>query len=270
MKIIRFLAPSGQTHYGVPRSDKKASRIEGNVFGVFEVTNETIDVATLLAPVVPTQILCIGLNYRFHARECGLKEPAFPVLFTKGLNTVQRPGGPVEIPGKLPSAEVDYEGELAVVIGRDCKNVHAAKALDYVLGYTCANDISARDWQLKNGGGQWCRGKAFDTFLPLGPALVLKDEIPDPHQLQLRCAVNGTVVQDWKTDDMIFRIPELIEFLSGSTTLAAGTVIITGTPHGVGMSRKPPLWLRAGDNIEVEIEKIGRLVNPVIDEPVRE
>lgn len=268
MKIIRFLTPSGQMHHGVPQANGLARRIKGNILDRFEVTDELLSVAKLLAPLMPVQILCIGLNYRFHAKECGLKEPVFPVLFTKGLNAVQNPEGPVEIPRKLASDEVDYEAELAVVIGRDCKNATAANALDYVLGYTCANDISARDWQLKNGGGQWCRGKTFDTFLPLGPALVLKDEIPDPHQLQLSCKVNGNVVQDWKTDDMIFKIPELIAFLSGSTTLPAGTVIITGTPHGVGMSRKPPLWLKAGDTIEVEIEKIGRLCNPVIDEPL--
>jgi 2-keto-4-pentenoate hydratase/2-oxohepta-3-ene-1,7-dioic acid hydratase in catechol pathway len=161
---------------------------------------------------------------------------------------------------------VDYECELAVVIGRACKNVSKANALDYVLGYTCCNDVSARDWQLKRGGGQWCRGKTFDTFSPMGPCLVTCDEIPDPQTLSIRTVLNGEVMQDWRTDDMIFDVATLIEFLSGSTTLLPGTVILTGTPQGVGMARKPPRWLNAGDVVSVEIEKIGTLTNPVMGE----
>jgi 2-keto-4-pentenoate hydratase/2-oxohepta-3-ene-1,7-dioic acid hydratase in catechol pathway len=158
---------------------------------------------------------------------------------------------------------VDYECELAVVIGKACKNVSKANALDYVLGYTCANDVSARDWQLKFGGGQWCRGKTFDTFAPLGPCLVLKDEIPDPNKLRIQTVLNGSVMQDWNTDDMIFDVPALIEFLSGDTTLLPGTVILTGTPHGIGAARKPPVFLKDGDVVTIEIEKIGSLTNPV-------
>jgi 2-keto-4-pentenoate hydratase/2-oxohepta-3-ene-1,7-dioic acid hydratase in catechol pathway len=161
---------------------------------------------------------------------------------------------------------VDYECELAVVIGKVCKNASRQNALDYVLGYTCANDVSARDWQKQFGGGQWCRGKGFDTFCPLGPCLVTPDEIPNPNTLKIRTVVNGEVLQDWTTEDMIFDVPRLIEFLSGSTTLLPGTVILTGTPHGVGMARKPPRWLKAGDQVSVEIEKIGTLTNPVMDE----
>jgi 2-keto-4-pentenoate hydratase/2-oxohepta-3-ene-1,7-dioic acid hydratase in catechol pathway len=134
------------------------------------------------------------------------------------------------------------------------------------LGYTCCNDVSARDWQLKRGGGQWCRGKSFDTFSPLGPCLVTRDELPNPNELAIRTTLNGEVMQDWNTNDMIFDVPTLIEFLSGSTTLPAGTVILTGTPHGVGMVRKPPRWLRAGDVVSIEIEGIGTLTNPVADE----
>jgi 2-keto-4-pentenoate hydratase/2-oxohepta-3-ene-1,7-dioic acid hydratase in catechol pathway len=163
----------------------------------------------------------------------------------------------------LKSQEVDYECELAVVIGKACKNVSKANALDYVLGYTCANDVSARDWQLKFGGGQWCRGKTFDTFAPLGPCLVLKDEIPDPNKLRIQTVLNGSVMQDWNTDDMIFDVPALIEFLSGDTTLLPGTVILTGTPHGIGAARKPPVFLKDGDVVTIEIEKIGSLTNPV-------
>jgi 2-keto-4-pentenoate hydratase/2-oxohepta-3-ene-1,7-dioic acid hydratase in catechol pathway len=161
---------------------------------------------------------------------------------------------------------VDYECELAVVIGKLCKNVSKAEALKYVLGYTCANDVSARDWQLKWGGGQWCRGKSFDTFCPLGPCLVTSEDIPNPNSLGIKTYLNGTIMQDWNTNDMIFDVPTLIEFLSGSTTLQPGTVILTGTPHGVGAARQPPVFLQPGDTVTIEIEKIGALTNPVIAE----
>jgi 2-keto-4-pentenoate hydratase/2-oxohepta-3-ene-1,7-dioic acid hydratase in catechol pathway len=167
------------------------------------------------------------------------------------------------LPEFLKSDQVDFEGELAVVIGRRCKNVSRQEALNYVHGYTCANDVSARDWQKQKGGGQWCRGKTFDTFAPMGPCLVTADEIPNPNTLAIRTELNGQIVQDCSTSDMIFDVPTLIEFLSGSTTLLPGTVILTGTPHGVGMARNPPLWLRPGDVLSVEIEKIGTLSNPV-------
>jgi 2-keto-4-pentenoate hydratase/2-oxohepta-3-ene-1,7-dioic acid hydratase in catechol pathway len=189
-----------------------------------------------------------------------------PILFLKSPNTLQNPGDPIEIPTHLASHEVDYECELVVVIGKTCKNVKRENALDYVLGYTCGNDVSARDWQIKRGGGQWCRGKSFDTFAPLGPVLVTTDEIPNPNTLAIRTIVNGEVVQDWNTNDMIFDVPTLIEFLSGSTTLLPGTVIFTGTPHGVGMAAQPPRWLKPGDEVTVEIEKIGKLTNPVVNE----
>jgi 2-keto-4-pentenoate hydratase/2-oxohepta-3-ene-1,7-dioic acid hydratase in catechol pathway len=159
---------------------------------------------------------------------------------------------------------VDYECELAVVIGKSCKNATVENALDHVLGYTCANDVSARDWQLKWGGGQWCRGKTFDTFSPLGPCLVTADEITDPQTLGIRTILNGETVQDWNTDDMIFSVAQIIVFLSGSNTLPAGTVILTGTPHGVGMAAKPPRWLKPGDEVSIEIDGIGRLTNPVL------
>ena len=150
------------------------------------------------------------------------------------------------------------------MIGRTCKNVNRDRALEYVFGYTCANDVSARDHQIKLGGGQWCRGKSFDTFAPLGPRLVTADEIPNPNALKIATILNGEHVQDWTTSDMIFDVPALIEYLSGSTTLPAGTVILTGTPHGVGMAHKPePRWLKAGDTVAIEIEKIGTLSNPV-------
>lgn len=267
MKLIRFLDDTGHTHYGAWDGNGSAQRIDGDPFGRFTVTDDVRPVARLLAPLVAPPILCIGLNYRRHAAESGLPAPDYPVLFVKGPQSVQAPGAPILLPTHLRSDQVDYECELAVVIGRPCKNVSRADALDYVLGYTCANDVSARDWQIERGGGQWCRGKFFDTFTPLGPCVVTPDEIPDPNDLAIRTVLNGDVVQDWTTADMIFDVPTLIEFLSGSTTLLPGTVILTGTPHGVGMAQTPPRWLRPGDVVTVEIEGIGSLTNPVDLEP---
>jgi 2-keto-4-pentenoate hydratase/2-oxohepta-3-ene-1,7-dioic acid hydratase in catechol pathway len=269
MKIVRYLDGAGRAQHGAQEGDSDGGhirQIEGDIFGDHAVTEKIAEVTRLLAPIEARQILGIGLNYRRHAAETNAKIPDYPILFMKGVNAVQDPGGPIVIPGHLPSTEVDYECELAVVIGRACKNVSRERALDYVLGYTCANDVSARDWQIRNGSGQWCRGKTFDTFAPLGPCLVTPDEIPDPNALKIATILNGERVQDWTTADMIFDVPRLIEFLSGSTTLVAGTVILTGTPHGVGMAAKPPHWLKPGDVVTVEIEGIGQLTNPVVAE----
>jgi len=202
------------------------------------------------------------------ADEGGSPYPEYPVLFMKSPASVQNPGDPIEIPVALASDEVDYEAELAVVIGRRCKNVSRERALDYVLGYTCANDVSARDWQSRYGGSQWCRGKTFDTFLPLGPVMVTPDEIPNPNGPRLKSIISGVTMQDWTTSDMIFVVPALIEFLSGSTTLLPGTVILTGTPHGVGQAQSPKRFLIPGDTATIEIEKFGRLSNPVALEKV--
>jgi len=268
MKFLRYADAAGVIHHAAEQSDGSALRIAGDLYGSYQVTSEKAQIAKLLAPIAPTQILCIGLNYRQHAAETGAKVPDRPILFVKGINTLQNPGDPILIPQHLRSDEVDYECELAVVIGRACKNVSRAHALDYVLGYTCCNDVSARDHQLRLGGGQWCRGKFFDTFAPLGPRLVTRDEIPPPNALRISTLLNGDRVQDSNTSDMIFDVPALIEYLSGSTTLVPGTVILTGTPQGVGMAAKPsPRWLRAGDSVTIEIEKIGALTNPVALEP---
>jgi len=270
VKIIRYADSTGAVFYGALDKDGAANRIDGDVFDErqnWSVTSESADISKLLAPIAaPPTIFCIGLNYRRHANETGAKIPQFPVLFMKGQNTVQNPGDPILIPSHLRSTQVDYECELVIVIGRRCKNVSRANALDFVLGYTCGNDVSARDWQKDFGGSQWCRGKTFDTFAPLGPCIVTRDEISDPNNLAIKTTLNGEVVQDWNTSDMIFDVPTLIEFLSGSTTLLPGTIIFTGTPHGVGMARTPPLWLKAGDHVAIEIEKIGRLLNPVAAE----
>lgn len=266
MRFIRYQDASGKQSYGAITKDEETYRVQGDILSDYQITAELAEVQKLLAPIFPPSILCIGANYRFHIKEVGASTPEYPVLFMKTPAAVQNPEDPIEIPRQLPSEEVDYEGELAVIIGKKCKNVSREKALEYVFGYTCANDVSARDWQIKRGGSQWCRGKTFDTFAPLGPCIVTQDEIVNPNKLRLQTVLNGETVQDWNTDDMLFDVPAIIEFLSASTTLMPGTVILTGTPQGVGMARKPPLWLKPGDTISVEIEKIGKLTNPVIYE----
>ncbi|HEV2693457.1 MAG TPA: fumarylacetoacetate hydrolase family protein [Verrucomicrobiae bacterium] len=267
MKIIRYQDKHGGIAYAAQQTDGTALKLAGDIYHSPTVTAEKADTAKLLAPIQPSSIICIGLNYRQHAQETGAKIPEYPIVFFKGINTLLNPGEPILIPTHLKSDEVDYECELAVVIGRAGKNISRQDALKHVLGYTCCNDVSARDWQIKRGGGQWSRGKTFDTFSPLGPVLVTPDEITNPNNLTIRTILNGKTMQDWNTNDMIFDVPALIEFLSGSTTLLPGTVILTGTPHGVGMAQKPPCWLKAGDELAIEIEKIGTLKNPVANEP---
>lgn len=266
MKIIRYQTAAGETHYGCQHSSGQVTRLQGELFGDLTDTRQPDQVAKLLAPLEPRDILCIGLNYRQHAAETNQPIPEFPVLFMKNSGALQNPGDPIVLPRRLKSDAVDYECELAVVIKKPCYNVAKADALNYVLGYTCANDVSARDWQKIYGGSQWCRGKTFATFLPLGPSLVTADEIVNPNKLAIRTVLNDQTMQDWNTEDMIFDIPTLIEFLSGSTVLAAGTVILTGTPHGVGAARKPPVFLKQGDTVSVQIEGVGELTNPVVAE----
>ncbi|HEY6804246.1 MAG TPA: fumarylacetoacetate hydrolase family protein [Pyrinomonadaceae bacterium] len=213
------------------------------------------------APVPrPSKIICIGLNYRDHAAESNMAIPERPVIFSKFPTCVIAPGEPVVLPST--SQQVDYEAELAVVIGRRAKNVKASRALDYVLGYTAFNDVSARDFQFADG--QWQRGKSCDTFAPMGQRIVTTDVITDPHKLSIKLVLNGQTMQDSNTDQLIFGVPELIEFLTESITLEPGDIIATGTPPGVGFARKPPVFLKAGDEMEVQIEKIGSLGNSVI------
>ena len=213
------------------------------------------------APVPrPGKLICIGLNYRDHAAESNMAIPERPVIFSKFPTCVIAPGEPVVIPST--SHQVDYEAELAVVIGRRAKNVKASRAIDYVLGYTAFNDVSARDFQFADG--QWQRGKSCDTFAPMGQTIVTTDEITDPHKLSIKLVLNGQTMQDSNTDQLIFGVPELIEFLTESITLEPGDVIATGTPPGVGFARKPPVFLKPGDQMEVLIEGIGGLGNPIV------
>jgi 2-keto-4-pentenoate hydratase/2-oxohepta-3-ene-1,7-dioic acid hydratase in catechol pathway len=218
---------------------------------------------TLKAPLLnPEKIVCLGLNYADHAAESQMKLPEAPVLFSKYASALIGPDEPIVLPPT--SQEVDYEAELVVVIGKRGRNIPVEAAWDYVAGYTIGHDVSARDYQLRKGGGQWMIGKTFDTFAPIGPALFTKDEVPDPHNLDIRCRLNGEVMQDSNTKYLIFRIPNILAYLSHVFTLVPGDVIFTGTPSGVGFVREPPVYLKPGDVVEVEIEGLGVLRNPVV------
>jgi len=264
MRIIRFTDENDRACYGHKYINDTAVLLDDRLYNGLKTTGEKTRVKKLLAPVEPAAILCIGLNYHQHAKETGSELPKYPVLFMKNPATLNNPGDPIIIPPLcMEPNQVDYEVELAVVIGKAAKNVPADKALDYVLGYTIANDVSARRWQKHSGGGQWVLGKSFDTFCPLGPELVTVDEIPDPQTLQIKCILNGKVMQDTNTSDMIFSVAEIIEFLSSIMTLLPGTVILTGTPSGVGFVRNPPVFLKPGDTVKLTIDKIGTLSNPV-------
>lgn len=209
----------------------------------------------------PEKIVCIGLNYRKHAEETGMAIPDVPTMFPKYRNSLVADGEPIVLPVKNPSA-VDYEVELAAIIGKRCKNVSEASALEYVAAYSILNDVSARDLQMQTS--QWGAGKAVDTFAPFGPVLVTADEIGDPQKLAIETRLNGKVVQKSNTADMIFSVAQIVAFLSDFMTLEPGDVIATGTPEGVGFKRQPPLFMKDGDTIEMEIEKIGVLRNPIV------
>jgi 2-keto-4-pentenoate hydratase/2-oxohepta-3-ene-1,7-dioic acid hydratase in catechol pathway len=215
-----------------------------------------------LGPPVPDpqKVICLGLNYSEHAGEVGEEAPPAPILFAKFANALVGTGAPIVLPPQ--SSKVDYEAELAIVIGRRCKDVAAADAADVVAGAMPLNDVSARDLQMQTG--QWTAGKAPDTFAPCGPALVLWDEMGDLQEKRVRCRLNGETLQDANTSQMIFPIGETIEFISGLITLEPGDVIATGTPSGVGFTREPPILLKDGDVVEVEIEGLGVLSNPVV------
>jgi len=276
MRIVRF-RHNDLTAYGILAGDA-IEVLEGTPFGggirghdpVHAASNwdrvpesrtgETLALAdvTLLAPVEPPNVIALGLNYRRHAEESNMKIPGHPQMFIKATTSVIGPDAPIVIPKMAPD-EVDYEAELCIVMGKIAKDVSEEKALDYVFGYTCGNDVSARDCQLKLDS-QWARGKSFDTFCPLGPWI---ETDLDPDNCDIACRVNGETLQESNTSDMIFDCRQLISFLSQVMTLLPGTVIMTGTPSGVGFARKPPVFLKAGDVVEIEVGGIGVLRNPV-------
>ncbi len=284
MRICCFIDEYGQRAYGKDLDDGTAIPLIGDPFeGAFELMTDIPDfiapVTERHPPVTPTDVWCIGKNYAEHVREFGGDAPELPVVFMKPSGCVIPDGEAIVLPRcQRDGPEVDYEAELAVVIGygpedRPCRNVSADEALSFVFGYTCANDVSARQWQKKYGGGQWVRGKSFDTFCPLGPSITTarpcfdgdEDVITDPQNLAISCTINGETRQSDTTANMMVPVAELIAFISQDTTLWPGAVILTGTPSGVGMASDPPRLLRDGDEVAVTIEKIGTLTNPVRD-----
>ncbi|MCS7167670.1 MAG: fumarylacetoacetate hydrolase family protein [Gemmatales bacterium] len=219
----------------------------------------------LAAPIPdPPKVICIGLNYRDHAAESGAPIPAEPVLFSKFSSAIIGPEEPIRLP--KVSKEVDYEAELVIVIGKRGRYIPEQEARQHIVGYTIGHDVSARDWQLRKPGGQWLAGKTFDTFAPIGPALVTKDEVGDPHQLNIELRLNGQVMQRSNTNQMIFSVDKLVSYISQVVTLQPGDLIFTGTPPGVGFARKPPVFLKSGDTVEITIERLGVLRNPVVSE----
>jgi 2-keto-4-pentenoate hydratase/2-oxohepta-3-ene-1,7-dioic acid hydratase in catechol pathway len=231
-----------------------------------QAVSTAVGQARLLPPVPdPGKILCIGLNYRDHAIEGGKAIPVEPVLFGKFSNALIGPGDPIRLP--RVAQKVDYEAELVIVIGKRGKHIpNDRSAFEYVGGYTCGHDVSARDWQFRGEEKQWIIGKTFDTFAPTGPVLVTADELADPHRLQVQLRLNGETMQNSNTKEFIFGVPHLLWFLSQVVTLEPGDLIFTGTPPGVGIARKPPVLLKPGDEVEVEVEGIGVLKNPCVAE----
>lgn len=261
MRIARFVF-SGKESYGLVENGK-IKGITGPPWESIQLTGEgyNLDSVKLLPPVQPPDIIAIGLNYKAHADEGGDKYPTAPVVFVKLSSSVVGPNDDIVLPAMAPNF-VDYEAELAVVIGKKCRNVSEADALDYVLGYTIGNDVSARDCQIKIDI-QWARGKSFDTFCPIGPWI---ETDLNPDSLNISLKLNGETMQSGNTSDMIFSCAKLVSYCSQIATLKPGTIIMTGTTAGVGYSRSPQVLLRAGDKVEIEIEGIGTLVNNVVNE----
>jgi 2-keto-4-pentenoate hydratase/2-oxohepta-3-ene-1,7-dioic acid hydratase in catechol pathway len=263
MKIARVL-DKNSTLFTVGLNKSGAwVELSGDVMtGDCELTRREIVPVRWLSPLAPAAIFCIGLNYARHALEAKMPAPQEPVIFMKNPAAATGHNEDIRIP-KVCADELDFEGELAVVIGKPCRDVERENVNSVILGYCIANDISARIWQLQRGGSQWVRGKSFDSFAPLGPLFVTPDEIEDPGRLAICTKVNGQTMQNSNTADMIFDVPALISFCSQDTTLLPGTVIMTGTPEGVGWARQPQVTLKAGDQIAVEIEGLGCLQNLV-------
>jgi len=262
VRIARACSPDGTVFHGIIEGDG-ITRLAGSAFEGARPAGRPIplDSVKLLAPVCPPTIVAIGLNYRAHADESGMPYPPAPVIFIKAASSLCGPSDAIVLPAIAPD-EVDYECELCIIIGRQAKNVPREHALDYVLGYTCGNDVSARDCQLLLDK-QWARGKSFDTFCPLGPWI---ETDLDPDNLRIRTILNDRVMQDSNTSDMIFDCRDLVSYISRCMTLHPGTAIMTGTPSGVGFTRKPPVFLRPGNTVQVVIDGIGTLTNGVVAE----
>ena len=259
MTLLREGAPTLEKARQIVDAVERSLSIGGGEWLKSRGVLQPLESLELLAPIPnPSKIIAIGLNYRDHAREQGTAIPDRPIIFAKFPTSVIGPGDVITWDPAL-TERVDYEAELGFVVGKTARNVRPEDAYDYIAGYTCVNDVSARDLQF--GDKQWVRGKSLDTFCPIGPALVTVDEVPDPHQLAIRAILNGQVMQDSNTRELIFGVPELLSFISRAFTLLPGDVVATGTPHGVGVFRDPPVFLKDGDEIVIEVEGIGRLEN---------
>ncbi|OLL25262.1 Fumarylacetoacetate hydrolase domain-containing protein 2 [Neolecta irregularis DAH-3] len=271
-RLIRFLAIDNSVYFGdaiLPNgvTDSAAARsariVTGDIFGDYQFTDQILEVKKLLSPLNPSQvrtIRCLGFNYGRHAIERGL-------VIDKSYKPVTSLSGPTD-PIKVPLIAqdrpgLDYEAELVIVIGKQARDVPEADALDYVFGYTVGNDVSQRYWQVNGGGGQWNFGKCFDTWAPIGPAIVTKAVIGDPGNLKISCKINNEQRQYSNTSDFIFKVQKIVSFLSSGTTLLPGDLIFTGTPEGVGVAFSPPKWLEDGDIVETEIKNIGSIVNQI-------
>jgi len=267
MKICRCLTEDGQIHYGLQSSETSGTMqvLEGDIFDSLKPTDKYLKILEYLPPVTPPNIFALGFSYRKHADEIGTDISPYPVVFIKASTSVTGHNTRIMLPAAGPD-QVDYEGELAIIIGKAGKNIKSSEAMDHIFGYTCANDVSARDWQFEKQKGQWTRGKGFDTFCPLGPCLVTRHDILDPNRLAIQTMLNDQVVQNASTAALIYDIATIVSDLSRSLTLLPGTVILTGTPEGVGFTRQPPLFLKEGDRVTVTIEGIGALTNTVARE----
>jgi len=269
-RIVRFEAEDGSVRLGEQpeATGAPAEVLEGDLFGGLQRTGSAMAVRSLLSPLVPPDIYCVLLNYREVIKKSGAPPPERPAIFMKASSALAHPEQDIWRPRIEFGEQLDWEAELVMVIGKTCRNVSKDKALDYVLGYTAGNDVSSRYWQKNAGAGQFLKGKSFDTFCPLGPVLVTPEVILDPQALRVQTRINGETMQDFSTSDMLFSCAEIIEWLSHGTTLLPGTVIMTGSGPGVGQTRSPPLWMKPGDVVEVEVEKIGVLRNRIAEPPL--
>ncbi len=271
MRLVTFQATDTQPQAGILIPDGRVIGLGKDMLSAIaagppsSVAGTPYNVADVqfLAPIPrPPKFICVGLNYRDHARETGMEIPTVPTIFNKFTNVVIGPGAPIVLP-KI-STRPDYEAEFAFVIGTGGRNISVSNALNHVFGYTIVNDVTARDYQMATS--QWLMGKTFDTFAPMGPWIVTGDEIADPHALDISLEIGGEILQRSNTRELVFGVPALIEYISSVVTLEPGDVVATGTPAGVGFARKPPRYLRAGDEVAIRIQGIGELRNPVIGE----
>ncbi|KAK2600220.1 hypothetical protein QQS21_005016 [Conoideocrella luteorostrata] len=275
-RLVRFLARDGRTYYGdaiLPQGvtdiskSRQARMITGDIFGKHNVTDQIIDIRLLLPPLDPAHIKtvrCLGLNYADHAKETNMPQPKYPILFYKPATALSGPSDSIPVPFVAQEgAGLDHETELVIVIGKRCKDVPEPEALNHILGYSVGNDVSHRDWQIKWGGSQWSHGKSYDGWAPYGPGIVSTDVIKDPHRLKIWTKVNDEIRQNGTTADLIFGVEKTVSLLSRGVTLLPGDVIFTGTPAGVGMGRKPQVWLKDGDVVEVGLEQVGVCINKI-------